>query len=181
MACAALGFSTPALSTAAAAAVLSGLQQSQAKQFRPKQVAHAVFALAKLQACDQQLLDATAAAFWREPQAYSPPLLSMLVWVCLLARQQVPAGFVQELVQCSRDKLDQFSGDQVRPHALTLLASVAYFAPWMCESLVLVGFAASYACSTTSWHSICNTVYWRHSEVRLLAGSPERQCERQQC
>jgi hypothetical protein len=113
MACAAMGFSTPALSAAAAATVLSGLQQSQTQHLRPKQVAHAVFALAKLQACDQQLLDATAAAYRQEPQAYSPPLLSMLVWVCVLARQQIPAGFVQELMQCSRGKLDHFTGDQV--------------------------------------------------------------------
>jgi hypothetical protein len=112
MACAALGYSTPPLLTASTSAVLSGLQQ---QQYRPRQVAHAVFALAKLQACDQQLLGAAAAAFEREAQAYSPPLLSMLVWVCVLARQQLPEGLVQGLVQGSREKLGDFSGDQVRP------------------------------------------------------------------
>lgn len=112
MACAALSFSTPPLLTAAAAAVLHGLQD---QQYRPRQVAHAVFALAKLQACDQQLLDAAAAAFEGEAQAYSPPLLSMLVWVCVLARQQLPEGLLVGLVQCSRQKLGDFSGDQVRP------------------------------------------------------------------
>jgi hypothetical protein len=134
MACAAMGFSTPALSAAAAETVLSSLQQPQAQQFRPKQVAHAVFALAKLHACDQQLLDATADAFRQEPQAYSPPLLSMLVWVCVLARQQVPAGFVQEVMQCSRGKLDQFTGDQVSLYALKL--SAGYCARRMCQCLV---------------------------------------------
>lgn len=110
MSFAALGFTTPALSQAAQAAVLSGLQQ---QRYRPRQVAHSVFALAKLQACDQALLNATAAAFRREAQAYSAPLLSMLVWVAVLARQQLPEGFLPELVRCSRLKLPEFSGDQV--------------------------------------------------------------------
>jgi hypothetical protein len=114
MACAALGFTTPQLSAAAGAAVLSGLQQQQQTRYGPKQVAQAAFALAKLQACDQQLLDATAAAFGREAQAYSPPLLSMLVWVCVLAKQRLPQGLLQQLLACSRAKLGDFSGDQVR-------------------------------------------------------------------
>lgn len=120
MACAALGFITPQLSAAAGASVLSGLQQQQKQQTRygPKQVAQAAFALTKLQACEQQLLDATAAAFGREAQAYSPPLLSMLVWVCVLARQQLPEGFLQQLLACCRSKLSAFSGDQVRLHRL---------------------------------------------------------------
>lgn len=110
MACAALGFTTPALSAAAAATVLSGLQQ---QRYTPQQVALSVFALAKLKGCDKEVLEAAADAFQRAPQAYSPPLLSMLTWVCVLAKRDLPGGFINQLVQCSRQQLPKFSPDQV--------------------------------------------------------------------
>jgi fructose-specific phosphotransferase system IIC component len=113
MAFAALGFSTPPLTEAAAAAVLSGLQQQQ-QRYRPHHVAHSVYALSRLQSCSPQLLEATAAVFTQEPQAYAPSHLSMLVWVGVLNRQQgLPAGFMRQVMQSSTQKMQDFSGDQV--------------------------------------------------------------------
>lgn len=122
MACAALGFTTPSLSVAAAQTVLSGIQE---QGFKPRQVALSVFALAKLHAYDQQLLDATAAAFEREAQGYSPPLLSMLTWVCVLSKQRLPEGFVQQLVRRSRQQLSGFSANQLASLLRGLLAMPA--------------------------------------------------------
>jgi len=136
MACAALGFTTPSLSVAAAQTVLSGIQE---QGFKPRQVALSVFALAKLHAYDQQLLDATAAAFEREAQGYSPPLLSMLTWVCVLSKQRLPEGFVQQLVRRSRQQLSGFSANQVRHPGTALCAKdtgISYASDVWCEWLL---------------------------------------------
>jgi hypothetical protein len=38
----------------------------------------------------------------------------MLVWVGVLNRQQgLPAGFMQQVMRCSTQKMQDFSGDQV--------------------------------------------------------------------
>jgi hypothetical protein len=111
MSCAALGFSTDALTAAASVAVLQGLQQ---QRYSPRQVAASAFALAKLQACPPEVTAEVADAFLQQAQRYTPDALSMLCWACVLGDgQTTQPAFWAQLLQRSGEQLAAFSADQV--------------------------------------------------------------------
>jgi hypothetical protein len=131
LSCAALGLSTPALKAASGAAVLQLMQQQRGS---PQQLAMAVFALAKLHACTDDVMAAAAAAFMQQRHAYPPNALCMLLWTCVLSAQQVQPGVWDALLQSSHRQLHAFTANQVRAQRA-----------WLCHATKCVHVSVSRA------------------------------------